>query len=259
MGQSAFHYWFSRVHPGYCPALPLQGYIYDIETGFYYLRSRYYKPTWNRFLNADTIISGNLFAYCRANPIAYSDKNGKCPIPSSTPGPTVIPGPTVPERDIILRQIEKRFESDGRSPFQKAQDTYSALNSGKTLLRPWVESSSEPTSHFGSSTYTYNWAARAAYDVAQAATDISGEIGSFVDAAFGAYGVPFQPGPYIDNGIQIISSLILPDTPPETHQYTIYRIKDEYKHSVDGYRYVSMNKNSVLVNYQIAQFIPQVL
>ena len=51
---------------GYC------GYYYDSETGFYYLRSRYYDPENHRFINADTYastdsgdaISCNMFAYC---------------------------------------------------------------------------------------------------------------------------------------------------------------------------------------------------
>ena len=30
-----------------------RGYYYDVETGYYYLQSRYYNPEWGRFLNAD--------------------------------------------------------------------------------------------------------------------------------------------------------------------------------------------------------------
>ena len=30
-----------------------RGYVYDEENGLYYLRSRYYDPTWNRFVNED--------------------------------------------------------------------------------------------------------------------------------------------------------------------------------------------------------------
>ena len=36
-----------------------RGYVYDEETGLYYLRSRYYNPEWARFLNADTRV-GNI-------------------------------------------------------------------------------------------------------------------------------------------------------------------------------------------------------
>ena len=65
--------------------LTYRGYIYDRETGFYYLQSRYYDSTVGRFLNADdtdylgasgTAIGWNLFAYCENNPITNIDPNG---------------------------------------------------------------------------------------------------------------------------------------------------------------------------------------
>ena len=45
-----------------------RGYVYDEETGLYYLRSRYYNPVWKRFVNADHIGERNLFLYCRNSP-----------------------------------------------------------------------------------------------------------------------------------------------------------------------------------------------
>lgn len=60
-----------------------RGYVYDDETGLYYLRSRYYKPEWCRFINADTVLgkvgavgSQNLFAYCGNNPVNRHDPAG---------------------------------------------------------------------------------------------------------------------------------------------------------------------------------------
>ena len=62
-----------------------RGYYYDSETGLYYLQSRYYDPETGRFLNADDVnflgatetpISYNAFAYCRNNPVNYSDPEG---------------------------------------------------------------------------------------------------------------------------------------------------------------------------------------
>ena len=60
-----------------------RGYVFDEETGLYYLRSRYYNPRWGRFVNADVLIgagkllSHNLFAYCDNVPVSFSDKHGQ--------------------------------------------------------------------------------------------------------------------------------------------------------------------------------------
>lgn len=51
-------------------------YVYDEETGLYYLRSRFYVPVKLRFLNADGLITNNLFKYCANNPISYEDHAG---------------------------------------------------------------------------------------------------------------------------------------------------------------------------------------
>ena len=60
-----------------------RGYIYDTETGFYYLQSRYYDPEIGRFINADGLIGANsdmatynLFAYCGNNPVVRYDDTG---------------------------------------------------------------------------------------------------------------------------------------------------------------------------------------
>ncbi len=60
-----------------------RSYYYDEETGLYYLNSRYYNPSFGRFINADgtiganeDVISHNLFAYCSNNPINSTDLEG---------------------------------------------------------------------------------------------------------------------------------------------------------------------------------------
>ena len=60
--------------------LRYRGYVYDNETGLYYVSSRYYDPEIGRFINADSqlnqkdsILGFNMFAYCHNNPIMYSD------------------------------------------------------------------------------------------------------------------------------------------------------------------------------------------
>ena len=60
-----------------------RGYVYDEETNLYYLRSRFYSPDIDRFLNVDKLVSTdnsilnhNTFAYCSNNPVAFSDQDG---------------------------------------------------------------------------------------------------------------------------------------------------------------------------------------
>ena len=65
--------------------LRYRGYVYDTETGLYYLNSRYYNPVWGRFINADDVnfigadgplAGNNLFVYCNDNPVIYTDETG---------------------------------------------------------------------------------------------------------------------------------------------------------------------------------------
>ena len=63
-----------------------RGYVFDDETGLYYLRSRYYNPGWGRFVNADALITDNtgllcqnLFAYCCNEPVRLEDSEGTWP------------------------------------------------------------------------------------------------------------------------------------------------------------------------------------
>ena len=64
-----------------------RGYMYDAESGLYYLQSRYYDPETGRFIHSDNAIPStgesvqgyNLFAYCMNNPINMDDQNGNWP------------------------------------------------------------------------------------------------------------------------------------------------------------------------------------
>ncbi|MGJ4850992.1 RHS repeat domain-containing protein [Bacillota bacterium Meth-B3] len=93
-----------------------RGYIWDGETGLYYLRTRYYNPEWGRFINADSqvgeegeLLGHSVFAYCVNNPVSATDPDGQYAVfglteailpPPSMPFPTLpqgIPLPTLPQ------------------------------------------------------------------------------------------------------------------------------------------------------------------
>ncbi len=67
--------------------LRYRSYVYDTETGYYYLQSRYYDPEIGRFIHADVfastgqgLLSNNMFVYCLNNPVLYFDRNGEYPL-----------------------------------------------------------------------------------------------------------------------------------------------------------------------------------
>ena len=60
-----------------------RGYVFDEETGFYYLQSRYYNPEVGRFISSDVLLSTgqgviwhNAYAYCGNNPVMGYDPYG---------------------------------------------------------------------------------------------------------------------------------------------------------------------------------------
>lgn len=67
--------------------LRYRGYVYDTETGLYYLGSRYYDPALGRFLSADggvaapggALLGGNLFIYGLNDPVNTCDPEGSWP------------------------------------------------------------------------------------------------------------------------------------------------------------------------------------
>ena len=70
-------------HIAHVNPIRYRGYYYDIETGFYYLQSRYYDPAISRFINADSygstgqgFLGTNMFAYCLNNPVNLTDPSG---------------------------------------------------------------------------------------------------------------------------------------------------------------------------------------
>ncbi|MCR6545180.1 RHS repeat-associated core domain-containing protein [Dehalobacterium formicoaceticum] len=63
------------------------GEYFDEESGFYYLRARYYDPSTGRFISEDPYegsidnpLSLNLYTYCSNNPIKFVDPSGFVPV-----------------------------------------------------------------------------------------------------------------------------------------------------------------------------------
>lgn len=77
-----------------------RGYYWDKEFGLYYLQSRYYDPALGRFISPDSIsylepesvIGLNLYAYCGDNPVMYVDPSGHFPILALILGITALIG-----------------------------------------------------------------------------------------------------------------------------------------------------------------------
>ena len=89
-----------------------RGYVYDEETGNYFLNARYYDPEIGRFISADstevpTVTPGNtkwdknLYAYCDNNPVSRVDDQGRCWIPGAVIG-GVLGGSFAVLNDLVL-------------------------------------------------------------------------------------------------------------------------------------------------------------
>ena len=81
----------SATHIANINPIRYRGYYYDTESGFYYLRSRYYDPEICRFINSDDsnylkadgeVLSYNLFTYCLNDPINRTDNEGNFSLPN---------------------------------------------------------------------------------------------------------------------------------------------------------------------------------
>ena len=88
-----------------------RGYVYDNETGFYYLKTRYYCPEVNCFINDDILVSSapsilgkNMFRYCLNNPIQAIDSDGRSSKKLDGEQPIVVDIPRQPVPVDIPRQ-----------------------------------------------------------------------------------------------------------------------------------------------------------
>ncbi|MCL1791838.1 MAG: RHS repeat-associated core domain-containing protein, partial [Peptococcaceae bacterium] len=76
----------SQTHIAHINPFRYRGYYFDVETGLYYLGSRYYDPETGRFINSDELVCtgqgslvNNMFTYCLNNPVNCKDSTGMWP------------------------------------------------------------------------------------------------------------------------------------------------------------------------------------
>ena len=121
---------WSNVLGGINPLL-YRGYVYDHETGLYYLQSRYYDYNTHRFLNADALtatgqglLGNNMFTYCFNNPVCLSDPSGYKPC---VPTAVAFGERTKDEQTQNLRDVTEEIESALNNAIVEAR-TYKAVH-----------------------------------------------------------------------------------------------------------------------------------
>ena len=216
---------------GYYNPFRYRGYVYDVETGLYYLRSRYYNPSWGRFVNADIIVENNMFSYTQNSVISYSDAGGK----KRKKGISVIITPVkVNNYDIM---------SNGSCDLYEAALQYKQLYQDKTFLNISIESASATSENYSISTRAYKWGEQAVYDFADVLDVLSDDIGSFIDVVLQMHGFNCDLGPLIGFTVARISDCIKATViNTNAHQYTAYELTTTYKGVVEGYHYASVQQ-----------------
>ena len=117
---------------------------FDLETGLYYYRARYYNPHIGRFMQTDPVGYGagmNWYAYCGNNPLAYTDPSGLGADYNEPNGPNEPPdsnwvGASIKATVLIWADVLGIYGDFGRL------DTFDA-NYLKTLINPYPEAGSE--------------------------------------------------------------------------------------------------------------------
>ena len=112
-----------------------RGYMYDEESGLYYLQSRYYDPVTGRFVNADGFVStgtglmgNNMFAYCNNNPVMNVDPSGLRPIAEIQASIALAKGnlnDAIAKRDMIKHNIVNCIRGyDALDSFRAVKQVY---------------------------------------------------------------------------------------------------------------------------------------
>ncbi len=212
-----------------------RGYVYDEETGLYYLRSRYYAAYVNRFISPDTIIQGNLYCYGDNAVIRCIDSEGqKASLADKVT--TYLVEVIVP---IAYIDHSEEISIENCSPTETAAIQFAGLNPGKNFSYVGLQATRTPESSFSSYSGTHSTFASVAYDVADVISFFSGEIGTMIDTVCMAYMLP-PAGDYFNFCVTWLSHFYLPETAPVTDDYTVYTLTHVYRNTVTGCRYAEI-------------------
>ena len=121
-----------------------RGYVYDTETGWYYLQSRYYNPELCRFVSADVYLSTgqgvlghNAFAYCGNNPVNMSDETGHWPKWLEDAVSWVNDKIVQPAKEFVSAVVEdiKNFDINNQSEIRVLESNYFSAYKGVPVVR----------------------------------------------------------------------------------------------------------------------------
>ena len=120
-------------------------YVYDEETGMYYLGSRYYNPVMGRFINADNVIPGiggdlrgySAFAYCFNNPINMCDLSGHWPKWIEDVNNWFIDNVVKPTKQFVkdIKKDVKNFDINNKSERKVLESNYFSCYKGVPVIR----------------------------------------------------------------------------------------------------------------------------
>lgn len=109
----------------------------DSETGLYHLRARHYSPAFSRFLARDPIGVGggsNMYAYCSADPVNYSDPTGLF-----TDAIAVVTGTLTPSGLNLQARMGLIIVLDEVNFLMATLSVYAVYNDGRPDKRIWVK------------------------------------------------------------------------------------------------------------------------
>lgn len=214
-----------------------RGYVWDGETGLYYLRNRYYCPLKARFLNGDKFIirkgmvEKNSFVYCSNQPIRFSDPEGAALIEAViTDWPSRV-------CNSLLNTPEKIADAlDLGNALLSLVAYHYAASGEKTLSLPiFLYDGQMPkeisVSNFSEEKHTCGLLKKIVQDGIKYGVEFLGTdgVGDIINAMCSLYGLP-QVGEWIENGATIITNFELLEgfLDAEPHAYYTYSAMVEY-------------------------------